>query len=660
MRFSSTLSLAAALTLTVPAAAQLSTYSANGTAVSLGDGCVELTSGSNGDAGSLWANEVLDLTQPFHIQAKLNFGSIDHGAEGMVLVFHAEGSDSDGTAYSEFATSFGVEFDTRYQAENGDLEGDHIAMINDGSPVHVNSPGTNTAGPVAAFVGDGDLEDGEDHLVDVIWDPAGPEMRVHLDCEERLIGSIDLINDIFGGERFVTWGFTADATDAFNIPRVCVTGNATGTDTQIYACPESAVQLVAGGLDVTEYMWSPSNAVSDPTLQAPMYTGVMSNTLSVTYTNQCGLEITDEVEVLVEEVTVELVSEGDALNCRNNLVLACEASTSFGAYVEYAWFVNNSLVSEDVTYDMTSPGMLKLQVTYPGTSSLQCEDQFSMQVTVDTARFDASAGLPGTITCANPTLELLGVTSDDPAAAVQWTTEEGTFDGPSDVINAYASAGGTYTLTVINIENGCATTDAVVIVEDTEAPEVTLGYVDGALDCNVQSVSMVGMDVFPQEYTAMLTWMNAATGEVASTDEQPAFVEAGLYTLHVEFLENGCTTTMKHAAEVDSNVEVLDLSELVLPNVITPDNNGNNDRFIPFVPGHEDTNVLTMLDEYHIQVHNRWGALLFENNGQPLQWDGRSNGSLVDPGSYVVSVSYYATCGGEQSGELRTTLEVIR
>jgi gliding motility-associated-like protein len=257
-------------------------------------------------------------------------------------------------------------------------------------------------------------------------------------------------------------------------------------------------------------------------------------------------------------------------------------------------------------------------------------------------------------------LELLGVTSEDPAAAVQWTTEEGAFDGPSDVINAYASAGGTYTLTVTNTENGCTTTDAVVIAEDTEAPEVTLGYVDGALDCNVEAVSMVGMDVFPQEYTAMYTWMNASTGEVASTEEEPAFVEAGLYTLQVEFLENGCTTTVKQAAEVDSNAEVLDLSELVLPNVITPDNNGNNDRFIPFVPGHEDTNVLTMLDEYHIQVYNRWGALLFENNGQPLQWDGRSNGSLVDPGSYVVSVSYYATCGGEQAGELRTTLEVIR
>lgn len=660
MRFSSTLSLAAALTLTLPAAAQLSTYSASGTAVSLGDGCVELTSGPDGSAGSVWANEALDLAQPFHIQAKLNFGSIDHGAEGVVLVFQTEGANAVGTAFSDFSTSFGVEFDTRYQEEYGDIEADHIAMINDGTFVHTDSPGTNTAGPVAAFVGPGDLEDGEDHLVDVIWDPSGPEMSVSLDCEERLIASIDLIDDIFGGERYVTWGFTADAAEAYNIPRVCVTGNATGTDTEVYACPESAVQLVAGGLDVAEYVWSPSNAVSDPTLQAPVYTGVMSNTLTVTYTNQCGLEITDEVNVIVEEVAVDLVSEGDALNCRNDGVLLCEANSTFGTYLEYSWFVNNSLVSEGMTYEMTSPGTLKLHVMYPGTSSLMCEDEFSMQVTVDTARFDVSAGLPGTITCSNPTLELLGVTSDVPAASVQWSTEDGEFEGATDIVNAWATAGGVYTLTVTNTDNGCTSSDSVNITEDTETPEVTLGYINGALDCNIPEVSMVGMEVFPQEYTPMYTWMHAETGEVASVEAEPTFEQAGTYTLLVEFLENGCTTSIKQAAEVDSNADVLDLSELVLPNVITPDNNGNNDRFIPFVPGREDTNVLTMLDEYHIQVYNRWGALLFENNGQPLQWDGRANGSLVDPGSYVVSVSYYATCGGEQAGELRTTLEVIR
>ena len=274
-------------------------------------------------------------------------------------------------------------------------------------------------------------------------------------------------------------------------------------------------------------------------------------------------------------------------------------------------------------------------------------------------RFDVEAGLPGTITCANPALELLGATVNDPAAAIAWTTEDGAFEGPTDVATAYATAGGTYVMTVTNLNNGCTSSDEVVMMEDIEVPEVTLGYLDGTLDCVVREVTMNGTDIFPQEYTPLVSWMHAETGEVVSSDVDPVFTTAGVYTMVVEFLENGCTTSVKQAADVQSSVDVLDLSDMVLPNVITPDNNGNNDRFMPFVPGHEDTNVLTMMDTYQIQVYNRWGDVLFQNNGMPLQWDGRANGQVVDPGSYIVSVSYEATCGGVQKGDLQTTLEVI-
>ena len=85
------------------------------------------------------------------------------------------------------------------------------------------------------------------------------------------------------------------------------------------------MQLVAGGLDVTEYTWAPGNVVSDATLHAPEYTGVTSNTLTVTYTNQCGVSITDEVHVVVEEVDVTIASEGNALTCANGGVLSCVA-----------------------------------------------------------------------------------------------------------------------------------------------------------------------------------------------------------------------------------------------------------------------------------------------------------------------------------------------
>ena len=657
MRHLSTLSLAAALTFTVSASAQMTTYSTYGSAAALGDGCVELTTGPASNAGAVWAEERLDLTQPFHIQASLNFGSIPHGAEGMVWALHTEGTEVDG--YGALDRAFGVEFDTRAQTELGDIDADHIAMINHGSYVHTDGPDSFTAGPVAAFVDGGDLEDGEDHLVDIVWDPAGPEMRVYLDCEERLVASIDLMEDIFDGERFATWGFTAETADAFNVGRVCLTENATGTDTEIYACPESAVQLVAGGLDVTEYTWAPGNVVSDATLQAPFYTGVTSNTLTVTYTNQCGVSITEEVHVIVEEVNVTLASEGQALTCANGGVLSCQAVSDFAEYVDYTWTVNNVEVGQGMTFDMDAPGTLGLEVTYPGTSSLLCADNFSMTVLVDTMRFDVEAGLPGTITCANPAPELLGATTNDPAAAIAWTTEDGAFEGATDVATAYATAAGTYVMTVTNLNNGCTASDEVVMMEDTELPEVTLGYLDGTLDCVVREVAMNGTDIFPQEYTPLVSWMHAETGEVVSSDVDPVFTTAGVYTMVVEFLENGCTTSVKQAADVQSSVDVLDLSDMVLPNVITPDNNGNNDRFMPFVPGHEDTNVLTMMDTYQIQVYNRWGDVLFQNNGMPLQWDGRANGQVVDPGSYIVSVSYEATCGGVQKGDLQTTLEVI-
>ena len=77
MRLTSTLSLAIAMALTMSATAQLSTYSALGDAEALGGRCITLTSSNATTGGGAWANERIDLAQPFHIQATVNFGSID-------------------------------------------------------------------------------------------------------------------------------------------------------------------------------------------------------------------------------------------------------------------------------------------------------------------------------------------------------------------------------------------------------------------------------------------------------------------------------------------------------------------------------------------------------------------------------------------------------
>ena len=108
----------ALLACSLPSLAQLSTYNLTGASVDLGDNCFQLTPNATAQVGTVWANEVLDLEAPFHLQALMNFGSNDAtGADGIVFVLQDVGPDAAGTSggdlgFSGFQPSFGVEFDT--------------------------------------------------------------------------------------------------------------------------------------------------------------------------------------------------------------------------------------------------------------------------------------------------------------------------------------------------------------------------------------------------------------------------------------------------------------------------------------------------------------------------------------------------------------------
>ena len=308
--------------------------------------------------------------------------------------------------------------------------------------------------------------------------------------------------------------------------------------------------------------------------------------------------------------------------------------------------MNNAEVGQGMTFEVDAPGTLGLEVTYPGTSSLLCTDNFSMTVLVDTARFDVEAGLPGTITCANPALELLGATANDPAAAIAWTTEDGAFEGPTDVATAYATTAGTYVMTVTNLDNGCAASDEVVLTEDTELPEVTLGYLDGTLDCVAREVAMNGTDIFPQEYTPMVSWMDSETGEVVSMDLDPVFNTAGVYTMVVE-----SPKTLYHKRQTGGGRAIQrGRARLERHGASQRDHPGQQRQqrplhaVCPRTRGHERLDHDGHLPDLCTTV----GAMCPSKQRHALQWDGRANGQVVELGSYIVSVSYEATCGGVQ------------
>jgi gliding motility-associated-like protein len=86
------------------------------------------------------------------------------------------------------------------------------------------------------------------------------------------------------------------------------------------------------------------------------------------------------------------------------------------------------------------------------------------------------------------------------------------------------------------------------------------------------------------------------------------------------------------------------------PNAFTPDGNGANDIYRPYVLG----NML----HYHIQIFSRWGQLVFASDDYSKGWDGRLNGNLQAAGTFVWICEYQFS--GESMKTEKGTLLLIQ
>lgn len=644
-------------------------YTLQGDAVPVGGSCYQLTEAVGGQVGAVWYEETIDLAQPFDLQFKMNFGtnsgngsSLTPGADGMVFVMQtigtsAIGNAGDGIGYEGFLPSLGVEFDTYWNERNGDLLDDHIAIIKDGSVSHLAS--TAIAGPVTATSIGADIEDGLDHAIQITWDPNVQEINVYFDCEFRLVASIDLINDVFSGETEATWGFTSSTGGAFNTHTVCLYENATPTG-DVTLCPGQSTQLISGGDLSQPFTWTPSEFLSDPNAYDPIATPPSTQVYTVTYTDFCGDIQTQTIEVFVEPLDVNISADFDVIDCINSTVILT-ANSNFNNGLTYNWFASNGgnlLSSEEFGAVIDNGGSYTVNVSFDD-GACTAEDTYNIEL--DTISFVADAGLGGVINCDSPTIVLLGASNDNGAEFV-WSTNDGDLFGNSNVAQPTAVSGGTYNLLVTNPENGCTSEDETVVLEDFTTPAIEIGFADGMISCETPQISILGTVISPDTYTNEIewTWVEGEGGLIDPTSLEPVAALPGEYLLTVTFSENGCTTTFPDFVTVEQDENAfIDISQLTMPNVITPNYDYYNDNLKPFLADQPDVETLSVLDEYNLVIYNRWGDLVFANNGLPLAWDGRANGDRLSSGSYVIVVDYKSLCGEVQTGSYTGPLEIL-
>lgn len=221
-------------------------FTTTGDAAAVGCNCFDLTDDVVSENGSFHQTGTINLNTAFHFKFSVNFGCADLGGEGLAFVLKsggwATGAGGYGIGYQGITgNSLAVEFDTRDndasgEISNNDIPADHISLQDNGDIDHAAANPNNLLGipsglnagedptPHEIKPGSPNLEDCEDHLVEIIWTP-GPNQTIQIKVDNitslTYIGN--MITSQFGGNPNVLWGWTGSTgTVASNVQTVCM------------------------------------------------------------------------------------------------------------------------------------------------------------------------------------------------------------------------------------------------------------------------------------------------------------------------------------------------------------------------------------------------------------------------------------------------------
>jgi gliding motility-associated-like protein len=187
------------------------------------------------------------------------------------------------------------------------------------------------------------------------------------------------------------------------------------------------------------------------------------------------------------------------------------------------------------------------------------------------------------------------------------------WDTPSEQTKETATdlSSGTYNITVTD-SYGCIRTGSVNI---TEPQPVTIGSTIISATCPDSDDGSITLAVTGGTGPYYVIWSDGVT-----TQNRPK-VMPGTYSAVVTD-QNSCAESI--IADVDFTFSS---GCLVIPQVITPNNDGFNDEW--------RIRNIDLYPDAEVRVFNRWGKIVFSTrNLSDNPWDGRLNGRLVPTDSY--------------------------
>ena len=191
-------------------------------------GQITLTPAIGNRRGFAWSENQISLLSNFSLQFDVYLGTRDtSGADGIVFAFQDDAAGN--AAVGEFGGALGmggvspavaVEFDTWNNGGTfNDISDDHTMIYNPQGYSQNSSDGQQYSSTYSL----GNIEDGQWHSVQLDWDAATKTLSYSFDGNIVTSTNEDFINDVFGGDPNVYFGFTAATGGSYNEQKVCIT-----------------------------------------------------------------------------------------------------------------------------------------------------------------------------------------------------------------------------------------------------------------------------------------------------------------------------------------------------------------------------------------------------------------------------------------------------
>ncbi|MCB0643393.1 MAG: gliding motility-associated C-terminal domain-containing protein, partial [Phaeodactylibacter sp.] len=417
---------------------------------------------------------------------------------------------------------------------------------------------------------------------------------------------------------------------------------------------------------------------------------------------------TDFDAVLIGQNTIPpnlLILNPGLLRCLEDVVQIDATLSSNGPNYIPSWStVNGNILSGAASLEVT--------VDEPGTYTLALEDNDNgctasavVEVLEDVEPPIVDAGTGFVFPCAESSAGLSGsATAGTNNLQINWQTLDGQLESNINTLEPEVSGGGTYTLIVTNLDNGCTAQDSVEITADFPAiPAVTMmqppcaedlgsleilsasggtppylysidngmnffmspifaGLSEGiysvlvqdALGCESEVVSSfidapdplvvnveAQVEILQGEQIQLDVQLNVLEDEVQQIiwtpteglscsdclDPIASPLETTVYRVEV-ILEGDCRSADEVQVVVDERPDVY------VPNIFSPNGDGQNDVFLIFARNGSVREIRQFL------VFSRWGEVVytythFQPNDPAYGWDGRFKDKAMDPAVFT-------------------------